>query len=188
MAANTPPPSPTNPPLLPTGGMCIVGHTHLQRPLRQFSTSKPNTSACVTKIALCTLFITAWWAVLPRSVEPQNIIFLPTAATAPSQVAQSQPEMNKFPDSKVPHTGGIVMKCGLDVETYWYGRLGNNILSIFNGVLNAATRGVAFATKDCSNPILDLTTFDYDINNMANKFIPKDIITPKEAYYVSFVF
>jgi hypothetical protein len=83
--------------------------------------------------------------------------------------------------------GAVILQCGPNFQQQWYGRLGNNILSIFNAALDAQSRGLGFSLKDCSHPVLDLISYDY-YNNSNFRTTRSDIkqsLTPAEAFFIN---
>ena len=87
--------------------------------------------------------------------------------------------------SSSPQRGAVVLQCGGIFQQSWYGRLGNNILSILNAALDAESKGLSFFLKDCSHSILNLAPFDYYSWQNSEKTAIKQIITPAEAFFIN---
>ncbi|KAL4543464.1 hypothetical protein Ndes2437B_g01297 [Nannochloris sp. 'desiccata'] len=81
--------------------------------------------------------------------------------------------------------GAVVLQCGASFQQRWYGRLGNNILSILNAALDAEIKGLDFLLKDCSHSILNLAPYDYYSRQNSRKTAIKQILTPAEAFYIN---
>lgn len=81
--------------------------------------------------------------------------------------------------------GAVILQCGPNFEHNWYGRLGNNIISIFNAALDAESRGLDFSLKDCSHSILNLAPYDYYSRKHPKATPIKQVLTPAEAFYIN---
>jgi len=81
--------------------------------------------------------------------------------------------------------GAMVLQCGATFQESWFGRLGNNILSILNAALDAESRGLRFFLKDCFHPILNLASYNYYSRTNYEKSAVKQIITPAEAFFIN---
>ena len=79
--------------------------------------------------------------------------------------------------------GSLILYCGGNWFDNWYGRTGNNILSVFNAALTAKMLGLKFAIRNCSHSIMDLTPLTID-HLQGVKDEKQLFLTPTDAFYL----
>ena len=96
------------------------------------------------------------------------------------------PEPEQAPSSIASaHNGTVVLQCGPEIREIWFGRLGNNILCVFNAALEAHNRGMQFAIKNCSHTIFNLSSYDYYAQERLQYVPIKEVLTPGKAFYLN---